>query len=565
MLLHSSKFQWTLCAFFAGALLFVYWPSFQGGFLMDDDIHLYNDPFIINPGGIFKIWFQPYHSAWPYWPVSRSSLWLEWRLWGENTTGYRLSNLFLHFLTGIVLWRSLRSIQMQGAFLSALLFWFHPMQVESVAWISQRRGLLADLLMLGMIWAYWNYEKSEKKLHYFASLGLFVLALLSKSSVITAPLLLILSRFWLRKKFRLQNFLRLLPFFSVSLAKAYNEVFSSMGHQMSLDLKWSDHLLLATQTPFFYLKKFFLPYPLSFNYPKWDFSDNSWSLILPAIFWITCLLFLLRLRRDWASGLLLGIAAYLILIFPVTGIVGFGGMRYSYVADHWSLPALIPICLLISRGLHRLFPSSKETGILWKLGGIGAAVVIVGGDLSRNHAANFKDLAVLSRDTIAKNPSAWLSYYNLGYTQIKSDPSSALENFNRALAINPDYPLALNNRGLLLNRQGKYGQAFQDFNRAVELLPNHAKAYNNRGEAFFRLNRNREALSDFERALQIEPNEAIYYSNIGSAHFRLGNFSQALANYDQALSLNPMLAGISKNRSLVVRELERLAKESKQE
>ena len=185
------------------AALIVYWPALHGGFVLDDDIYLTKNSLIEAPDGLYRFWLtkQPIDC----YPASNTSLWIEWRLWGMNSTGYHVTNLMLHIASCLVLWAILLRLGLPAAFLAALLYAIHPINIESVAWIAQRKDVMAVFLALvSMLW----YLKSDVQVEapgsagyaagtvkwYWLSVGAFALAMLSKGSVAMLPLLLLLDR-----------------------------------------------------------------------------------------------------------------------------------------------------------------------------------------------------------------------------------------------------------------------------------------------------------------------------------------------------------------------------------
>ena len=176
-------------------VLAAYWPAVHGGFILDDDVFLTRNPLIHAADGLRRFWCTT--QAADYWPLTSTSLWLEWRLWGMNPTGYHLTNLCLHAAECLLLWRLLVRLEVPGAYLCSLVFAVHPLNVESVAWITQRKGLMAMLFFLLSIDATLSAEgarlrgaRASGNAWYLASLGAYVLALVSKASVAPLPLVL---------------------------------------------------------------------------------------------------------------------------------------------------------------------------------------------------------------------------------------------------------------------------------------------------------------------------------------------------------------------------------------
>ncbi len=192
------------------AVIFVYQPAINGGFIFDDDLLLTNNRLIKAADGLRRFWFTT--EATDYWPVSNTTLWLEWRLWGMNATGYHVTNLFLHVIEVLLVWVILRKLSFPGAFLAAIIFAVHPVNVESVAWIAQRKNMTAMLFFLLSILWYLKADmpaaggsppqkrlyRSGAGLWYWLSLLAFVLAMLSKGSVAILPVLLLGIVWWRR-------------------------------------------------------------------------------------------------------------------------------------------------------------------------------------------------------------------------------------------------------------------------------------------------------------------------------------------------------------------------------
>src|SRR5215470_433743 len=196
----------------AAITVIAYLPSLRGGFLIDDDLLLTDSPLIRAPDGVYRFWFTA--DAYDYWPVTNTSLWLEWRLWETRSTGYRVTNLALHVIASLLVWRTLRRLSIPGGFLAALLFAVHPVNVESVAWIAQRKNLLAMVFLLLSTLAYLQSEARSRGLidrWYWLSLASFALAMLSKVSAAVLPPLL-LGLVWWRRPLARRDLIRAAPF-----------------------------------------------------------------------------------------------------------------------------------------------------------------------------------------------------------------------------------------------------------------------------------------------------------------------------------------------------------------
>jgi hypothetical protein len=260
--------------------LAVYLPSLRNGFVWDDDSFLTKNALIKAPDGLARFWFST--QATDYWPVTSTSLWLEWRLWGMHAAGYHATNLALHLAEALLLWSILRRMRVPGAYLAALLFAVHPVNVESVAWIAQRKNLVAMLFYLLAIFGFlrsgWISPGARKwGLAYVLSLLAFLLALLSKGSVAPLPFVLLGLIAWQRRP-RGSDLVGLAPFFGISATLvAVNVWFQTHGtHEIIRQADGIQRLLGAAAAVWFYLWKALIPVDLIFVYPQWHISASDW-------------------------------------------------------------------------------------------------------------------------------------------------------------------------------------------------------------------------------------------------------------------------------------------------
>jgi hypothetical protein len=295
-------------AIIAVAAAIVYAPSMSGPFLLDDDLLLTQSRLIEAPDGLYRIWFTS--EPVDFWPVANSSLWLEWRLWRYYTTGYKATNLALHIAGSLLLWAVLARLSIPGAWLAALAFAVHPVNVESVAWIAQRKNVLSLLFFVGSIYCFVRSDdtrsaaenaKGRPKLWYFLSLIAFLLAMLSKASVVTLPLVLagiVLARRRISRK----DILSLTPFFVVAGGLTLlNLWFRSHGQDIEIrQVDSLDRILGAAAAIWFYLGKAVAPVNLAFIYPQWNVNASDWVWWCPLLAAIGVTALFWFYRRTWA-------------------------------------------------------------------------------------------------------------------------------------------------------------------------------------------------------------------------------------------------------------------------
>jgi hypothetical protein len=292
-------------ALIACAAALAYFPALRGGFILDDNILLTDNGLIKAPDGWYRIWCTT--EPIDYWPVFNTAFWLQWRLWGLHPTGYHVVNLILHIITGLLIWIILHRLSIPGAFVAALLFAVHPVNVETVAWISQCKGLLAMLFFLLSILSYLQAEEPAQRDRgvsvdrwYWLSLVAFALAMLSKGSVAILPAVLLGIVWWLRPLTR-RDLLRTLPFVLIAVVlvrvNVWFQTHGTEGHIRSAGVM--ERLVGAGAVVWFYLSKALVPVDLAFIYPQWHVQVNQvwWWLPLLAAVAVTCLGLLLHRAR----------------------------------------------------------------------------------------------------------------------------------------------------------------------------------------------------------------------------------------------------------------------------
>jgi len=363
----GARSGWALGAGLFVLAVLLYLPAMGSGFIWNDDSFVYNNDLITRPGGLWKFWFSTEPPD--YFPLTSTMLWVEWRLWGDDATGYHVVNVLLHAASCVLLWRVLRAMAVPGAFLGGLLFAVHPVNVESVAWITERKNTLPVALFLGSVLMYLRSEPGEgsgadeeagasgagrgradragrRRGLYAGSLALHALALLAKTSVVIQPLALLLGAWWMRRRIRLSDLKRTAPFFVLSLAfglvTIWYQTHSAIGETVVRDDGFASRLAIAGWAVWFYLYKAVLPIDLAFVYPRWEADVGWWPTWIPLALLVVGVGALVRHRRTrWGAPLFVATAFYLMALLPILGFVDIYFMLYSLVADHWQYVALI--------------------------------------------------------------------------------------------------------------------------------------------------------------------------------------------------------------------------------
>jgi tetratricopeptide (TPR) repeat protein len=538
------------------AVLLAYQPAWNGKPVWDDDAHLI-PPALQSWNGLEKIWFQPGTTP-QYYPLVSSVFWLEQKLWAYATPGYHLVNIILHLASALLLVRVLRRLEVPGAWLGAALWALHPVQAESVAWMSELKNTLSGLCYVGSALAYLRFDRERKGAFYLGSLALFAAGLLAKSVIATLPTALLLLFWWKRKKLRWkEDVLPLAPFFmagiGLGLFTAWIERAIVMGTAQAVSpLPILDRCLVAGRAVWFYLGKLAWPHPLIFIYPRWEVSGAVWwqflfpgaALLLAAGLWF--------MRRRLGAGPLVALLFFAGTLFPALGFFDLYPFRYSFVADHFQYLACLGPLALAGAGIERgLAWVANRTLLLKPVCGAGLLTIL--GALTWLQCGQYADSETLWRTTLARNPGCWMAHDNLGNVlAVNGENADAIAQFRQALAINPADAEAHYDLGSAFTRMGDTGDAIRHFRQALAINPGFADACNNLGVALARTGNLDEAVAQYRNALKITPNAVNIINNLGNAFFQQGHLEEALAQYRRALRIAPDNADVNNNLGKVL-------------
>ena len=518
-----------------------FFPAYLAEFVWDDKA-ITDDPMVKSVSGLSQIWSSPgemQHEG-HYWPVTYTTFWLEHRLWGLNPLGYHVVNVLLHLLNVLLLWRLLDRLSVPGAWIVAALFAVHPLHVESVAWIIERKDVLSGLFYLTSFLAYVRFVESRSRGPYLLALVLFVAGLLSKTVVVTLPAALLIWHWWQRGRIATTDLLRTGPFFAVGLAIAFADTaFYRTREVLSLDYSLVERVLIAARALWFYAGKLLWPTDLAVIYPLWEIEARDplgWALValavaVPTALWLG--------RGRWGSGPLACVAFYAATLSPVLGLIDYGYMQFAFVADRFQYLAGIGLLTLIVaalvRGADRL-PAARITGAKIVL----AAVLALLGTLTWRHAANFRDGVTLFSHIVSLNPEARSAHLNLSQALIEAERhEESLAASRTAVEQSPDPTGAHTNLGIALMKLGRFEEADGALGRALEISPRHVLANQNLAESMRRQGRYEEAVEQFRRVIQIDGNYAFAWSALGETQFDSGRYEQAIDAVNRALSIDP--------------------------
>jgi tetratricopeptide (TPR) repeat protein len=517
---------WLMGLFLVAMVIIVYQPVWHAGFIWDDDTFLVNNPLIRQADGLYQFWFTA--RAPDYFPLTSTTLWLEWRLWGANPLGYHIINVLLHALSAVLIWRVLARLKIPGSWLAAALFAVHPVNVESVAWITERKNTLAMLFYLTSILCYLRFEDACRWRWYGMALGSFVLALLSKTAVTPLPIVLLGMAWWRHGRISIRNVRRTLPFFGVAVLLGWITIWfqshNAIGSEViRTDSLWS-RLAVAGWAVWFYLYKALLPLNLMFVYPKWQIDATNLLSYIPLLLVLVGAAVLWRYRRGWSRAWLFGLGYFVVMLLPVLGFLNIYFMNFSLVADHWQYFAIIGPIGLVASGITLASDRLKKRNFFLLPVIFSAILLLALSFLTWRQTCNYSDNEKLWKITIAKNPDCWLAYNNLGIIlEKKGQIDKAIVQYHEVIRLKPDLAVAYFNRGSAYSKLSRYQPAIEDFNKAARLKPDYADVYNNRGVVYVKLGRDQQAIGDFNEAIRLKPDLAVAYCNRAIVYFNQGN------------------------------------------
>jgi tetratricopeptide (TPR) repeat protein len=518
-----------------------YVPAMRGGFIWDDGLLISENRTVRASDGLYRFWFTT--EAPDYYPLAWSLWWLEWRLWGDSTTGYHVVNVLLHAVNAILVWIVLRHLKIPGAWLAGLLFAVHPVNVATVAWISEQKNTLSMLFYAVAILLYLRFDEEGRWRWYGLSLAAFLLALLSKSAVVMLPVVLLGCVWWTRGKVRWKDFLRSGPFFGLSLVLGLVTIWfqyhQALGGYTIRAASFPSRLAAAGWVPWFYLYKALLPLNLTVIYPKWQIDASRWVSYLPGIILVGCLIVFWWRRKTWGRPLLFGLGYFVVMLFPVLGFFDQGFYQFSLVADHWQYCSIVgAIALSVAAGERIFRRMGEQRRCLGTVAGVAVLMVLAVATWRRGHV--YADEETLWRDNVAKNPNAWLAHHNLGIALGQAGRiQEAIWHWEQALRIKPDYARTHYNLGIALGQVGKLADAIAHYEQALRIKPDYAEAHNSLGAALWQAGRIQEAIGHYEQALRIKPDYAEAHNNLGAALAGQGRVSEAIAEYAAALQIKP--------------------------
>lgn len=509
-----------------------------GGFVWDDSIWLQSRA-VTEWSGLGDIW------AWPsriykevhYWPLTYMTFWLEHKIWGLEPAGYHVVNVLLHLLNTLLVWRLLLRLAVPGAWVVAAVFAVHPLHVESVAWIIERKDVLSGFCYLAAVLVWLRFLEKPRPWRYGLALLLFAAGLLSKSIVVTLPAALLILQWWKNNGITVRALRRVAPFFLTALIITTLDLLSYGSRYASLDHSLPERMLIASRALWFYAGKLVWPTDLAIVYPRWYISlGDPWAWLylagaaaLAATLWFT--------RHKIGRGPLAGALFFAVTLSPVLGFVNFGYMLYSFVADRFQYLAGIGVMAVLvgaaAHGAGRL-PSRFKSGAT----GLMVVVLALLGTMTWRQTGVYRDKIAFFSHVVALNPQARSAHLNLSLALTRAGrPEEALAAARKAVEKRPGYVKALGLLGATLVHKGNFVEAEEVLRRALEIDPGDKSGRREMANLLRVQERREEALEAYRGLLEIDPNYALAHSYIGDLLVQLQRYEEAVEPLSKALSL----------------------------
>ena len=499
--------DWLFIVALLAAVILVYQPALHGGMLWDDDMHV-TRPELRSWHGLYRIWFDV-GATLQYYPLLHTAFWIEHRLWGDATFGYHLVNILLHAAAALLVAVILRRLKIPGAYLAAAIFALHPIQAESVAWITEQKNTLSAVFYLGSLLVYLRFDQTRKMSSYCWALLLFMLGILSKTVIATLPGALLVIFWWQRGRLSWKDdVLPLVPLFLLGagggMITAWWEL--QINHCVGSDftLTLVDRFLIAGRTAWFLSWKLLWPTQLTFIYPRWEIDTRIWWQYLFPLGAAGLLAALWSIRR-WARAPLAALLFFGGTLFPMLGFFNLYTFRYSFVANHYQYLASLGIIALAAAGAALLLTRWR----LWNRPGgyaAGLALLAILAGLTWQQSRTYSNIGILFFTTIDENPDCWMAHNNLGFA---------------------------------LAERGQYDEAIIHYRKVLAIKPDHANAQINLINVLYHVGRADEAAARLQKMLEVEPDPVDVRYSLGLILYEHGRIPEAIAQWHELIRVQP--------------------------
>jgi len=563
----NSAWPWVFIgAILAGATFALYWPSINFDFInYDDPDYVINNPMVqqgLNLHGVFWALRAVYSNNWH--PITWMSHMLDVTAFGQLPRGPHAINILLHTLNTVLvfLWLSrLTGKRWRSAFVAAL-FAAHPLHVESVAWISERKDLLCAFFGLLALIAYGSYATggAGRVKAYWAVLILFLLSLMSKAMLVTFPLILILLDYWPLKRFEgktspgtavKQLLIEKIPFFFLSVGVGIITLVAQIGSGAAASVSALGpvpRIENALVSYVRYLSKSVWPESLAVFYPRVEFP--IWEVVSATVFLAGLTVILVYARRT-RPYLLVGWLWYVLMLIPVIGLIQVGKQS---IADRYTYLPLLGIFIACTWGVAEIWERYRASRV--PITALASVVIILCGIRTRTQLSYWRDSETLFRHALDVTKDNEVAYENLAnYLADHNRDDEAIDYFRAALRIEPNNGSVHNDLGVSLLTKGNIGEATQEFHQALDFNPQSTNALLNLGVALDVQHEPRQAADYLNQAISLAPAYPEAHNDLGHVFVELGETNDAVKQFTEAIRLRPSYAQAHFNLGCVLEQL----------
>jgi tetratricopeptide (TPR) repeat protein len=548
--------------------LLVFWQVRNFGFVgYDDNEYVYENPHVLNgltKDGVIWAFTADVSSHWH--PLTWLSLMLDCQLFGSNPGRIHLVNLLLHIVNTLLLFAVLKKMTgslWPSAFVAAA-FALHPMHVESVAWIAERKDVLSTFFLLLTLAAYASHVSRPSIFWYIAALAAFALGLMAKSMLVTLPFVLLLLDYWPLNRFMLQTvaasgrrgrksapaadedttlyriIIEKVPFLALSIISSVVAFLVMRAGGIMVDINAFPLRNRATNAFLSYAKyicKLFWPRNLAVFYPFYADSFVFWQVAICVLLLLVISIFVICFGRN-RKYLPVGWFWFVGTLVPVIGFVQVG---VQALADRYTYISYIGLFIMIAWGLPELLSKWPQRKIA--LGLSMAIILTVLGICAHQQVSCWNNSITLFSHALAVTQNNYVAYNNLGVAYGNLGRyTEAIDVYKQAIKINPYYYEAYFNLGFSYGSLGCYTEAIDACRQAIKIKPDYAKAYNNLGNAYSKLSRRQDAIDAYQQAVKFRPDYAKAHYNLGRILGNLNRWQEAIEAFRQAVKFRPDLA-----------------------
>ncbi len=545
--LGTRRMPAALMVWLVALTVFAYLPALLwGGYIWDDDQYVVKNDNLRSVEGLKNIWLHP-ESIPQYYPLVHTSYWIEYHLWGVEPVGYHAVNIVIHAVNAILLWLVLVRLKVPGAAIAAFIFAVHPVEVESVAWITERKNTLSCLFYLSSLYVLLpvfgvhggkadvvqNVEKPavEHPWRFAIGLLLFLCALGSKTVTASLPAAILVITWWKHSRIRLRDVVWTIPLFVVGVAAGLYTAHLERTHVgasgAEFDQTLIERCLIASRALWFYAGKLAWPTDLIFIYERWDVNAAIWWWWLYPIGIAAVVAGLWLARNKIGRGPLAAVFLFAGTLFPALGFLNVYPHRFSFVADHFQYHASIALITLAAAAGVTLVRRFNTTAVRWAAGGMFAALIAIYTFATMQQSTIYRDKQTLWTDVIEKNDKAFIAYTNLATVVLREAR---------------DNPWL--DDGKQLNPQMQH--AMDLLHRGLELYPD-AVSYHNLGEAYLIINEYEKAIPLLERSIEIEPLILRHRLTLARAYRDIQMYDKARHQFEEIIELHPPYFAASNN------------------